>query len=50
MSIACALITRYQPPIARYKLEHEEIGAQIMKLREQKNKMQMVNKYENYIF
>ena len=49
MSIACALINRYQPSIARSKLEHEEIGAQIMKLREQKNKMQMVNKYENYI-
>ena len=50
MSIACALINRYQPSIARSKLEHEEIDAQIMKLREQKNKMQMVNKYENYIF
>lgn len=42
MSIACALINRYQPPIARSQLEDEGIGQQIMELREQKNKIQLV--------
>ncbi|CAF4913348.1 unnamed protein product [Rotaria magnacalcarata] len=41
MSIACALINHYQPPMARSKLEDEEIGVQIMQLRQQKNKIQL---------
>jgi hypothetical protein len=42
MSIACALINNYQPPMTRSKLEDEEIGVQIMQLRQQKNKIQLV--------
>ncbi|CAF2249795.1 unnamed protein product, partial [Rotaria magnacalcarata] len=35
MSIACALMNHYQPPMTRFKLEDEEIGVQIMQLRQQ---------------
>ncbi|CAF1556965.1 unnamed protein product [Rotaria magnacalcarata] len=47
MSIACALINHYQPPMTRSKLEDEEIGVQIMQLRQQKNKIQLVLLEEN---
>ena len=43
LSIACALINRYQPPIATLKAEDAEVGQKIMKLLQQKNKVQLVN-------
>ena len=36
LSIACALINRYQPPIATSKSEDAEVGQKIMKLLQQK--------------
>ena len=50
LSIACALINRYQPPMTRSKLEDAEIGAQIMKLLNQKNKFQLVNACKYDVF
>ncbi|CAF3534090.1 unnamed protein product [Rotaria socialis] len=49
MSIACALNNHYQPPMTRSKLEDEEIGAQIMQLRQQKNKIQLLLEENNLI-
>ncbi|CAM4817456.1 unnamed protein product [Rotaria magnacalcarata] len=49
MSIACALINHYQPPMTRSKLEDEEIGVQIMQLRQQKNKIQLLLEENNLI-
>ncbi|CAF3017429.1 unnamed protein product [Rotaria socialis] len=49
MSIACALINHYQPPMTRSKLEDEEIDVQIMQLRQQKNKIQLLLEENNLI-
>ncbi|CAF4568929.1 unnamed protein product [Rotaria socialis] len=49
MSIACALINHYQSPMTRSKLEDEEIGVQIMQLRQQKNKIQLLLEENNLI-
>ncbi|CAF4951949.1 unnamed protein product [Rotaria magnacalcarata] len=49
MSIACALTNHYQPPMARSKLEDEEIGVQIIQLRQQKNKIQLLLEENNLI-
>ncbi|CAF2227724.1 unnamed protein product [Rotaria magnacalcarata] len=38
MSIACALTNHYQPPMARSKLEDEEIGVQIIQYANKKIK------------
>ena len=43
LSIACALINRYQPPIATSKPEDGEVDQKIMKLLQQKYKVQLVN-------
>ena len=43
LSIACALINRYQPPIATSKPEDAQVAQKIMKLLQQKNKVQLVN-------
>jgi len=43
LSIACALINRYQPPMTTSKPEDAEIGQKVMKLLQQKNKIQLVN-------
>ncbi len=43
ISIACALINRYQPPMATSKPEDAEVCKTIMKLLHQKNQIQLVN-------
>ena len=43
LSIVCSLINRYQTPIAKSKPEDKEIGEKIMRLLNQKNKIQLVN-------
>ena len=43
LSMACALINRYQPPIATSKPEDAEVSQKIMKLLKQKNKVQLVH-------
>ena len=43
LSIACALINRYQPPIATSKPEDSEVGQKVMKLLQQKNRVQLIN-------
>ena len=42
LSIACALINRYQPPMTASKPENAEISQKIVKLLHQKNKIQLV--------
>ena len=42
LSIACALINRYQRPMTTSKPEDAEISQKIMKLLHQKNKIQLV--------
>jgi hypothetical protein len=49
LSIVCALINRYQSPMATSKSEDSEIGQQIMKLLNQKNKIQLVNNIIIYL-
>ena len=42
LSIVCALINRYQPPMKTSKPEDNEIGRKMMRLIQQKNKIQVV--------
>ncbi|CAM4955870.1 unnamed protein product [Rotaria socialis] len=49
MSIACTLINHYQSPMTRSKLEDEEIGVQIMQLRQQKYQIQLLLEENNLI-
>jgi hypothetical protein len=48
LSIACALINRYQSSLATSKSEDAEISQAIMRLLHQKNKIQLVNNYTEY--
>ncbi|CAF3386727.1 unnamed protein product [Rotaria socialis] len=50
MSITCALINHYQPPKTRSKLEDEEIGVQIIQLRQQKKNIKFNAIIFNIIF
>jgi hypothetical protein len=43
LSIACALITRYRPPMTTSKPEDSGIGREILSLIRKKNKIQTVN-------
>ena len=43
LSIVCALINRYQKPIAKSKPEDIDVGEKILSLLNQKNKIQLVN-------
>jgi len=43
LSIVCALINRFQPPIATSKPEDAEVGEKMMRLLNQKNQIQIVN-------
>ncbi len=43
LSIVCALINRFQPPIATSKPEDAEVGQKMMRLLNQKNQIQIVN-------
>ena len=43
LSIVCALINRYQKPIAKSKPEDIDAGEKILSLLNQKNKIQLVN-------
>ncbi|CAF3872817.1 unnamed protein product [Rotaria sp. Silwood1] len=49
LSIVCALINRYQPPIATSKPEDSQVGQRIMKLLHQKNKIQLLLEENNLI-
>jgi hypothetical protein len=43
LSIACAIINRYRPPIKTSTVEDLEIGQKMITLRNQRNKFEMVN-------
>ncbi len=49
LSVVCALINRYQSSIATSKLKDNEISQQIMRLLNQKNKIQIVNNIQLFI-
>jgi hypothetical protein len=50
LSIACALINRYQPPMKTSEPEDVAISQTIMKLLHQRNKIQLVNNLNEYFY
>ncbi|CAF4198754.1 unnamed protein product, partial [Rotaria sp. Silwood2] len=49
LSIVCALINSYEPPMAASKLEDSEVSQKIMKLLHQKNRIQLLLEKNNLI-
>lgn len=49
LSIVCALINRYQPPIGNSKPEDVGIGQEIRSLTRKRNKIEKVNFMKNFI-